>query len=65
MDGREKLPEKLPCCVVPSWGRLVPTTLLIELMYLFNLWTSGMLSGARDASSLSWCVRDHKRHSEM
>lgn len=24
-------------------GRLVPTTLLVELMYLFNLWTSGIL----------------------
>lgn len=26
-------------------GKPVPTTLLVELVYLFNLWASGMLLG--------------------
>lgn len=44
MDGREKFLEKLPGCVVPpQGGRLVPTALLIELLELSTLWTSGML----------------------
>lgn len=33
MDGREKLPGKLPGCVVPpQGGKPVPTTLLIQLL---------------------------------
>lgn len=34
-------------------GRLVPTTLLVELMYLINLWASGMLPGTLEGGSAS------------
>lgn len=44
-------------------GRLVPTTLLVELMYLSHLWNAPR--SPSDASSLYWCTRDHKRHPEM
>lgn len=57
MDGREKLPEKLPGCVVPpQGGRAVPTVLLIELLEaaLHPVDLRDAPRDFRDALSPSW-----------